>query len=63
MKFKIFVSKDRVEYILNELGDKVKVGEEKEGSTTIPVEIIIETDMDALCLFHAGILAGLRATL
>ena len=60
MTYRIFVSDDRVEFLVNELGDKAKVLDKKEGMTTIPVEITIEDSMDILNVFHAGIRTGMK---
>lgn len=59
MTYKIFISDDRIKFLVNELGEsKVKVLDKKDTSTT-PVEVTIEDGMDVLNVFHAGIYAGL----
>jgi len=57
MKVELFISKDRVPYIVKELGaDRVTVSEHNEGADTIEFEII--SQLDVLHMFHAGIQCG-----
>lgn len=57
MKVELFISKDRVPYIVRELGaDRVTVSEHKEGVDTIEFEMI--SQLDVLHMFHAGIQCG-----
>jgi len=60
MTYRIWISDDRVEFLVNELGDKAKVLDKKEGVATTPIEITIEDSMDVLNVFHAGIRAGIK---
>jgi hypothetical protein len=60
MIYKLCISKDRVQYLKQQLGDKVVVVGEKNSIHT--VEITINDDMDALSLFHAGIMAGMNGS-
>jgi hypothetical protein len=60
MTYKIFISDDRIKFLVNELGEsKVKVLDKKDTSTT-PVEVTIESASDLLNVFHAGIMAGIK---
>ena len=57
MKVELFISKDRVPFIVGELGaDKVTVSEYKEYVDRIEFEMTSE--LDTLHLFHAGIRCG-----
>ena len=57
MKVELFISKDRVPFIVEELGaDKVTVFEYKEYVDRIEFEMTSE--LDALHMFHAGIRCG-----
>ena len=59
MTYTIFVTDDRVDILINELGDNAKVLDKKEGMSTTPVEITIDGSSDLLRVFHAGIRVGL----
>lgn len=57
MTFKLFLCKDRVPFLVEQMKEKIKVFEtDNDGMTT--VEIIIDNDFDVLHIFHAGIEAG-----
>ena len=57
MKVELFISKDRVPFIVEELGaDRVTVSEYKEHVDRIEFEMTSE--LDALHMFHAGIKCG-----
>jgi hypothetical protein len=58
MIYKLCISKDRIQYLKQQLGDKVVVVGEKDSIHT--VEITINSDMDALSLFHAGVMSGIN---
>jgi hypothetical protein len=58
MIYKLAISNDRVKYLVKELGDNVKVI--RVGDETTILEVTISGDMDALCLFHAGVYSGLN---
>ena len=61
MTYTIFVSDDRVKFIVKELGDKAKVIDNPDWKgTVVPVEVTIESASDVLNVFHAGINAGLN---
>ena len=60
MTYKIFISEDRIKFLVKELGEsKVKVLDKKDTST-IPVEVTIESSLDLLNVFHAGVMAGIN---
>jgi hypothetical protein len=57
MNIELFISKDRVSYIVNELGaDRVTVSEYNEDQDMIKFEL--NSQLDALYLFHAGLRCG-----
>ena len=58
MIFTLAISNDRVKHLVKELGDNVKVI--RVGDETTILDVTINSDMDALCLFHAGVYAGLN---
>jgi hypothetical protein len=62
MTHRIFLFKERVDFLLDEMvAGKVKVVEvDDNGMTT--VEITIEDSFDLLKVFHAGISAGEKAS-
>lgn len=60
MTYKIFISDDRVNHLVTELGNKVKVLDKKETSTFTPVEVTLESSSDLLNVFHAGVMAGIK---
>jgi len=57
MNVELFISKDRVSYIVNELGaDKVTVSEHNEDQDMIKFEL--NSQLDVLYMFHAGVRYG-----
>jgi len=57
MKVELFITKDRVPYIVNELGaDKVTVTEHNGDQDMIRFEL--DSQLDLLHMFHAGIRFG-----
>jgi len=57
MKVELFISKDRVSYIVNELGtDRVTVSEYNEDQDTVSFELT--SQLDVLYMFHAGLRCG-----
>ena len=57
MKVELFISKDRVSYIVNELGaDRVTVSEHNEDQDMIKFEL--NSQLDVLYMFHAGVRYG-----
>ena len=57
MKVELFITKDRVPYIVNELGaDKVTVTEHNGDQDMISFEL--DSQLDLLHMFHAGIRFG-----
>jgi len=57
MKAELFITKDRVPYIVNELGeDKVTVVEHDGDQDLITIEVV--STLDLLHMFHAGIRFG-----
>lgn len=57
MKIKLCISKDRVPYIVNELGaDRVVVSKYNEEQDLVEFEV--DSQMDFLMMFHAGISCG-----
>ena len=57
MNVELFISKDRVSYIVNELGaDRVTVSEHNEDQDMIKFEL--DSQLDLLHMFHAGIRCG-----
>ena len=61
MIFTLAVSNNRVKHLVKELGDNVKII--RVGDETTILDVTINTDMDALSLFHAGIYSGLNIQL
>jgi hypothetical protein len=59
MIYKLAISNDRVKYLVKELGNNIKVI--REGDETTILEVTVNSDMDALCLFHAGVYSGLNS--
>jgi hypothetical protein len=59
MIYKLAISNDRVKYLVKELGNNIKVI--REGDHTTILEVTVNSDMDALCLFHAGVYSGLNS--
>jgi hypothetical protein len=59
MIYKLAISNDRVKYLVKELGNNIKVI--REGDNTTILEVTVNSDMDALCLFHAGVYSGLNS--
>jgi hypothetical protein len=57
MKIELFISKDRVSYIVDFLGtDRVTVSEYNEDQDMIKFEL--DSQLDLLHMFHAGIRCG-----
>jgi len=57
MKVELFISKDRVSYIVKEIGaDRVTVSEHDEDQDIISFEL--NSQLDVLYAFHAGIRYG-----
>jgi hypothetical protein len=57
MKIELFISKDRVPYIVDFLGtDRVTVSEYNEDQDMIKFEL--DSQLDLLHMFHAGIKCG-----
>ena len=57
MNVELFISKDRVSYIVNELGaDRVTVTMYNEDQDLIVFEV--KSQMDLLMMFHAGVKCG-----
>ena len=57
MKYEFIVQTQRASSIFLELPGKSQIVEQDDKLTT--VEVTIESDLDALALFHAGIRAGI----
>jgi hypothetical protein len=60
MIYEFVMMKDRVPYLVNELGDKVTVGEDYKEDMSI-VHVNVERGSDLVNIFHAGIRLGLDA--
>jgi gamma-glutamyl phosphate reductase len=60
MIYKLCVTKNRIPYLKQQLGNNIVVVSEGE-DTIHTVEITINSDMDALSLFHAGVMAGMSS--
>jgi hypothetical protein len=58
MTYKFSITAERVPYLVEELKEKIVVGEAKD--ERIEVEITIEDNIDVLRTFHAGINCGMR---
>jgi hypothetical protein len=57
MNVELFISKDRVPYIVGELGaDRVTVSEHNEDQDMIKFEL--NSQLDVLYMFHAGVRYG-----
>jgi hypothetical protein len=57
MNIELFISKDRVPYIVKELGaDRVTVSEHNEDQDMIQFELT--SQLDVLYMFHAGLRCG-----
>ena len=57
MNIELIISKDRISYIVNELGaDRVTVSEYNEDQDKVQFDLV--SQLDALYLFHAGIRCG-----
>ena len=61
MIFTLAISNNRVKHLVKELGDNIKII--RVGDETTILEVTINTDMDALSLFHAGVYSGLNIQL
>lgn len=60
MIYKLCISKNRVQYLKQQLGSNIFVTDEVREDNLASVEVTINDDMDALSLFHAGIMAGIN---
>lgn len=58
MIYKLCISKNRIQYLKQQLGDNIFVTDEVREDNLAIVEVTINDDMDALSLFHAGIMVG-----
>jgi hypothetical protein len=59
MIVELFISKDRVPYIVKELGaDRVTVEKLNEGDTQDLIKFEMNSTLDLLHMFHAGIRCG-----
>ena len=57
MNIELIISKDRISYIVNELGaDRVTVSEYNEDQDKVQFDLV--SQLDVLYLFHAGIRCG-----
>ena len=57
MNVELFISKDRVSYIVKEIGaDRVTVSEHNEDQDMIKFEL--NSQLDVLYMFHAGVRCG-----
>ena len=57
MKVELIISKERVSYIVEELGqDRVTISEYNENSDMVSFEL--KSQMDVLYMFHAGVSYG-----
>jgi hypothetical protein len=57
MNIELFISKDRVPYIVKEIGaDRVTVSEHNEDQDMIKFELT--SQLDVLYMFHAGVRCG-----
>ena len=57
MKVELFITKDRVSYIVDELGaDRVTVSEYDATQDRVIFEL--DSAIDVLCMFHAGFRCG-----
>jgi hypothetical protein len=62
MTHKIFLCEDRVPFLIDEMvAGKVKVIE-TDSNKMVTVEITIDDSFDLLTVFHAGIIAGEKAS-
>ena len=60
MTYSFYTQPERAQHILSELGKKAKISPCEEDSKFVLVEMNIDNDYDLLCLFHAGVLAGIN---
>jgi hypothetical protein len=63
MTYEIPVVNDRINYLVAELGDRVKIVRQSNSGDTTWVEITINDSTDVLQLFHAGVHAGAKIPL
>ena len=65
MKYAIFVHTDRTKFILEMLGDKIKIikQEVENGIGWTKLEVTIEDSIDLMHVFHAGCQTGMSNTL
>ena len=60
MKYKIYISENRVPYLQKQLGeDKVNILK-KEGENLFYIELTINNSVDLLSVFHAGVSFGMN---
>jgi hypothetical protein len=62
MIYKLCISKNRIQYLIQQLGSNIFVTDEVREDNLAIVEVTINDDMDALSLFHAGIMAGMNGS-
>ena len=62
MTYSFFVKSQRAQHIVNELEDRAKIVTEEDKDGFVKVEMNINNDYDLLCLFHAGVRAGMERT-
>ena len=60
MTYSFYVKKQRAQHIVNELGNRAKIVSEEDKEGFVKVEMNIDSDYDLLCLFHAGVRAGME---
>jgi hypothetical protein len=62
MKVELIISKDRIPYIIEQMGeDRITVSYFNEDSDTVAFEL--QSQMDILYMFHAGIKCGTNSIL
>jgi hypothetical protein len=59
MTYSFYVKKQRAQHIVNELRNRAKIVSEEDKEGFVKVEMNINSDYDLLCLFHAGVKAGM----
>jgi len=62
MIYKLCISKNRIQYLKQQLGDNIFVTDEVREDNLASVEVTINDDMDALSLFHAGVMVGMNGS-
>ncbi len=58
MTYELVVLKERVQYLVDELGDRIVVGEDWMVDM-VQIKITINTSTDLLDVFHAGVRHGI----